>query len=516
MKPRLLVFVLVAMFVLLACNCQAINLPFRTPTPAPVPVTLPATMQPVTPALAPPIPAGAAPFNIAWDDRSLFKKRLTRFYQAIPDRLTGASIYHLALSFSDPPTMVRGLEEVRYTNQESVDLSEVDFAIYPEILGGSIQIDQVRLDGKQVSPTLSAGLMRIPLAGALKPGKSVIFHIEFGVEVPTRGGDFYYGIFGFNDGILSLAQAYPTILVYNEQGWNNQLPDLDGDPLFSDTSFYLVSIDAPASLKVVASGVEVDRQEQAGRQRVLYADGPARDFYLAASTAFVKQTEKVGEITFNSYAPAAMEQPAHSALKTAEAAIDDFSRRYAPYPYTEFNIVPIVTSAGGVEFPGMTAVAENVYNQGSYLEVVVTHEVGHQWFYNLVGNETQQQPWLDESLAQFLTCQYYLDKYGSQGQQSCESEMQADWDSIKDQKIPIGKPVSGYTSEEYVGIVYGRGPFFFDALRKQIGQAAFDSLMHDYATSFAWDIATTASFKKLAEHHCNCDLTPLFQEWVNP
>jgi aminopeptidase N len=164
----------------------------------------------------------------------------------------------------------------------------------------------------------------------------------------------------------------------------------------------------------------------------------------------------------------------------------------------------------------MTAVAENVYKQGNFLEVVVVHEVSHQWFYNMVGNETQQQPWLDESLAQFVTCQYYLDKYGTGAEQSCQDEMRANWDSIPDRNIPIGKPVSAYTSDGYVAIVYGRGPFFFLALRQQIGSTTFDSLMHDYATSFAWDIATSDGFKKLAEKHCNCDLTALFHEWVYP
>ncbi len=76
--------------------------------------------------------------------------------------------------------------------------------------------------------------------------------------------------------------------------------------------------------------------------------------------------------------------------------------------------------------------------------------------------------------------------------------------------------MSSYTSREYVAIVYGRGPFFFLALRQQIGQAAFDRLMHDYAHEFAWKIATTDSFKQLAEQHCACDLTPIFSEWVNP
>jgi hypothetical protein len=518
MKNRLWVFVILGILVL-ACNCYNISYPFGILTPSPRTPTKTTSSPDMAPAITEPsqsIPTSRAPFNIPWDDRSLFSKRVTTTYQDDLDQLSGASVYHLALNLSNPPTSISGMEEVRYTNQENASLTEVDLAIFPEILGGMIHVDHVLVDGQPVSPKFSTGLMRIPLAAALEPGSSMIIHAEFAITVPTRGGDFYYGIYGYNDGILSLAQAYPTILVYNEQGWNNQTPDLDGDPLFSDTSFYLVSIDAPADLVLVASGAEVSREVSGGRQQILYADGPARDFYLAASSDFEKFSEKAGETTYNSYAPANLAQYAKSALKTAKAAISDFSARYAPYPYTEFNIVPIVTSAGGVEFPGMTAVAENVYNGSNFLEIVVTHEVGHQWFYNLVGNDTQEQPWLDESLAEFVTWQYYLDNYGAQEAASYLEEMQGTWDMLDDQKIPIGKPVSAYTSDGYVAIVYGRGPFFFMALREKIGQPVFDKLMRDYATAFSWDIATTDSFKRLAEEHCNCNLTALFNEWVTP
>ena len=510
MSKRLLPLFLVASL-LLACN--TLIAPFTPHTPTPKPLSPGATNTPAPP---PPVSQTEAPFNIAWDDRSLFRQNLTSSAQSILEGLPGASIYHIAFSIADPPTRVRGVEDVRYTNQETVTLTEVNLAVFSEILGGNILINNVTLDDQPVTVTHQAGLMRVPLTTPLQPGDSVIIHVEFEVTVPELGGDSYYGIFGYNDGILSLAHAYPTILVYNEQGWNNQMPDLDGDPLFSDASFYLISVDAPADLVLVASGTEVDHSDAAGRQRVLYADGPARDFYLAASSSFVKQSETIGELTVNSYAPASLSQYALSALKTAETAIADFSRRYASYPYTEFDIVPIITSAGGVEFPGLTSIAKNVYNESDFLEIVVTHEVGHQWFYNLVGNATQDQPWLDESLAEFVTWQYYLDKHGTQGAQSYRDEMQYTWDTLNDENIPIGLPVSAYTSDGYVAIVYGRGPFFLLALRDQMGQETFDKFICDYTQRFEWAVATTADFKQVAEQTCACDLTELFDEWVNP
>jgi hypothetical protein len=510
------VLILVA-FLTLACVCPLSSIPglLFTPTSTAAVPGLTAS-APFAVTAPPPSSTSEAPFNIPWDDRSLFEKDLASSSRDILKGLPGASVYHLSLSLSDPPVSLAGLEEVRYTNTENTALTEVDFAVFPEILGGSIDISSLQLDRASLQPVTSAGIMRVQLPAPLPQGKSITFHIEFQVTIPQLGGDYYYGIFGYNDTILSLAHSYPTILVYDENGWNNKTPDLDGDPLFSDTSLYLVSISAPSSLVLAASGVEVQRSERDGRQLVLYADAPARDFYLAASSNFHKKSIQDGEITINSYTLPDQDGYAQSILDTAKAAVDDFSTRYAPFPYVEYDIVPIVTSAGGVEFPGIVAIAQDVYGAGNFQEVVVTHETGHQWFYNLVGNETQLQPWLDESMAEFVTWQYYLDRHGTQGAQEYEDEMKGTWDSLNDEKIPIGEPVSSYSSMGYVAIVYGRGPLFFLALRQQVGQDVFDQLIKDYVHQYSWTIATTDAFKKLAEQHCACDLSPLFNEWVNP
>ena len=358
MKRRAVLFTGLVTLGILACICTIPSLSFPTPT-VKSPVT---TIAPVVSSSPPaPVDTDAAPFNLNWEDNSPFAAALTTSYQAIPDELTGASRYHLAISLSNPPSSLSGVEEVRYTNQEDSPLEKVEFAIFAEILGGSIQVHDPMVDSQPVDAIHRAGILTVPLAMPLEPGQSVIIHLEFEVSIPTQGGGYYYGIFGYNDDILSLAHFYPTVLVYDQDGWNDTLPDLDGDPLFSDSSFYLVSVDAPADLVLVASGTEIQRSDGASRQRVLYADGPARDFYLAAAPGLVKLSETAGEVTVNSYAPNEDRASAQRALDYAIAGIQEFSQRYVSYPYTEFDVVPIVTGAGGVEFPGMTAVAKNIY-----------------------------------------------------------------------------------------------------------------------------------------------------------
>lgn len=506
MKARTALPLGVLLAALLACRLPSL--------PAPTPV-LPAAPTPVpTPLLPPTAASDGFPFDIHWDDRTLFASLLTSPHQEALAALPGASVYHIALTLSDPPTRIPGILEVRYTNQETVPLGEIVFALFPEILGGEITVGAVALDGQPAASTHETGLLRLPLSAPLQPGESVVVSLEFEVGVPAQGGGYYYGIFGYNEGILSLAHACPTILVYDQRGWNDQPPDVDGDPLFSDASFYLVSVDAPRDLRLVASGVEIGRSETADRQRVRYANGPARDFYLAAGRGLVRSSRLVGETVVNSYAPPRLGVQSRLALETAEAALRIFGERYGPYPYTEFDLVSISTSAGGVEYPGLAALALSVYPGAEFLEIVVAHEVGHQWFYNLVGNDTQGQPWLDESLVQFATWEYFSDRYGPQGEQAFRDNLAGTWYSGAE--VPIGQPVSAYTAYEYGEIVYGRGAFFFEALRDRMGRAAFDELMRAYVEAYAWEIATAEDFKALAEEHCNCDLTPVFEEWVYP
>jgi aminopeptidase N len=150
------------------------------------------------------------------------------------------------------------------------------------------------------------------------------------------------------------------------------------------------------------------------------------------------------------------------------------------------------------------------------MEATVTHEAGHQWFYNLVGNDQLDEPWLDESLTQFVTWEYFANQYGAGGANGFESSLRGRWARVDDQAIPIGMPVADYEGAAYSAIIYGRGALFFDALREEMGKEDFDAFLKDYVASNSWGIGTGENMKELAENHCGCNLTSLYEEWVNP
>jgi aminopeptidase N len=505
MRARLLLPPLV---IILAATCLQ-------PVFYPVTPSLPSTVQETTrPKLLP----DPSLISITWDDRSAFRNGLSSAQRGILEGLPGATIYHISLKLSDDMTTLVGAEELRYTNTEDIPLDRLDFHLYPNILGGEITVASLTLNGKTVTPSFEFGnsLMRIPCDQPLVPGEQVVITMLFEVRIPTRL-DTSYGILASADGVVTLAHVYPMVAVYDDGGWDEELPAEYGDIVNNDASFYIARVTAPKALTLVASGREIERKEDGSDQVVTFAAGPARDFYIGASQDYEKLSTKMGEVTINTYTAKNLQAKSRAALEEASEAIKLYDVRYGSYPYTELDIITTPTSALGIEYPGVVALSRDLFEPSASpvtLESTVAHEVGHQWFYNLVGNNQLDDPWLDESLTQFVTWQYFIDRYGADGGNGFKQALSARWDRVNDEKIPIGQAVHSYTEKQYGAIVYGRGAFFFDALRQEMGDSRFDSFIRDYVESYSWAIATTDGLRSLAEKHCECNLTPLFQEWV--
>jgi len=293
---------------------------------------------------------------------------------------------------------------------------------------------------------------------------------------------------------------------------------------YFDASFYLVRVSAPSGLTIVGSGVEVGREYSNGNQILTLAAGPARNFYLAACDNYIVTSNTVGDTKVNSFAFPERRERAEVVLRFASDALRIYSKRFGAYPYTELDIVSSPMLASGVEYPGIVAIFLRLYDPRAIvrglpslimLEGTVPHEVAHQWFYNAVGNDQVDEPWLDEAFAQYSTGLYYDEVHGGRVARDYRKGAWEDsWGRINKADIPIGLASTDYADTEYTPIIYGRGSLFLEALAKEVGQHAFDQFLCDYFESHKWRIATTGTFKQLAEKHCQCDLTALFQQWV--
>jgi hypothetical protein len=484
-----------------------------------------ASCAPITPTTIP-IPTPTDPLDRPWEDRTLFSNGLIESQRSVLNELEGASIYHIEFTIADSMYEITGHEDVQYTNTETLPLDEVQFRLFPNILGGKMDVASIRVDKQSVTPQfdLNNSLLIIPFHAALEPGQSTVISMDFTVVVP-QSVELNFGILAYFDNVLTLAHAYPMICVYDDEGWNAEIPPQAGDVTYGDSAFYLVKVNAPKGQKLVATGSEIQHDEAGETQALYVANGPARDFYLVASPAYKEVSQTFGEVTIHSYAMEGMNDGTKMALETASKAIETYSSRYSSYPYTEFDIVATPTLALGIEYPGMVAIASRIYDVSGdyngtptsiYMESTVAHEVGHQWFYGLVGDDQLDDPWLDESLTQFVTLQYYEDQYGQQGADGFRRSLEGRWERTGRADIPIGLPVADYSGGDYSAIVYGRGPLFFVALKDEMGAEKFDTFLKEYTATLSWGIATPEILQSMAEKNCACELDTLFNEWVYP
>jgi hypothetical protein len=455
---------------------------------------------------------------------SLFEPGLIAGEQGVLDNWEANTKYFIDIRISDDLARVQGSQWLRYTNTELEPLEEIYFRLFPNIMSGEMTVSALAVNGVPAEPAfeLAGSAMRVDLEEALLPGGSVEMEMDFTVGIPLEmSGN--YGLFGYFEDILVLQEFYPLIPVFDEEGWNIEIPPKHGDVVFTDPGYYIVRVSAPQPQVLVTSGVPLASGMDGTRQQLLFAAGPVRDVYIASSSEFEKASRHFEDVTVNSYASKEHLEGAGLVLEHAIAALEVYDLRFGPYPYTELDLVSTPMLARGMEYPGVIANSKELYDlDGSphglpnpvLLESVTAHEVAHQWFFNTIGSDQLDEPWLDEAMAQYATGLYYLDRYGPAAYDGFRESWLERWDRVAREDIPVGLPAADYTGKEYGAIVYGRGPLFIEQLAQAMGTENFDEFLSSYTRDFRWGIASGEDFQALAEQECGCDLSPIFEEWV--
>jgi predicted small lipoprotein YifL len=496
----------------------------QNPTPVPTSppkVDAPTPARPLAPVSPPPAPVSTPVVDL--QDLSIYQPALKPEFGADVEAVPDASRYFIQVAL-DPnqPADLIGVERVRYTNTENVPLDALYFRLYPNLpgYGGLMTVDQVILDGMPVEPTLEAGdsALRVPLDPQLVPGDLVDVTLQFRATLPTDTSAGY-GLYAYADDVYALAGFYPTIPVYDDEGWNVEVAPPYGDATFTDVAFYQVRLTVPDDLIVVTSGSTLETEENAGGTRTWVAvGGPMRDFYVAMSADYEVVSQEVDGTLVSSYYRSAQDDGGRLALRYATDALHIFDERFGPYPYTELDVVATPTNAGGIEYPGAIVIAQGLYNQeGGFFEMATAHEVAHQWWYGLVGNDQLDEPWLDEALTNYSAFLYFEK---TAGQEAADLVKQQVFEGpyrtalARHQDRAVAGPVASFNEQDYGAIVYGKGPLFFDALRTQLGDEAFFAALRAYLKAHYYGVAYPDDLITAFEETSGQQIDDLYEFWI--
>jgi hypothetical protein len=494
-----------------------------------------AVVPSTAPAASPSVPVAASSTASATATPDLFAEYAPALIpgdQGDPSLLDHPTRYDLTLSFkADGPTL-GGSEDVVYTNHESGPLNEIYFRLfanYPSqgpsssaTLPARITVGGVSVDGQPANTTLEVQntALRVPLGQPLAPNASANLHLDFNVNVPRNSKD-HYADFTANDSVTTMPSVYPLIPAYDAKGWHIELAPPYGDLVYADASLYAVTMTVPTTMTVIASGSTVGTIDNNDGTKTWHLVGaPMRDFDLNVTSQLAHVTANVGNTAINSWYDPADATAGENALDFATAAFRVYENRFGVYPYRELDVIETPTTAGGIEYPGAISISSAFYRdrrEKSIFEFDVAHEVSHQWWYGMVGDDQVNQPWVDESLAQYSSLIYEEDTHGQEAvKQILKNYFTAEYDRARNagQDAPVNQPVSAYDESDYSAIVYGKGPLFYDAIRTRMGDTLFFQFLRTYFQRYRYGVATGDDILETAQAVCNCSLQSEYDQWI--
>ncbi|HPA55112.1 MAG TPA: M1 family metallopeptidase, partial [Bacillota bacterium] len=295
-------------------------------------------------------------------------------------------------------------QQVIYVNNDDVELSELYFHIYANAFRkqetapflfddfsmaysrgfkpGYTEIEAIEFSKGQNRNALEYSLqgvgetiLRIKLPEPLKPEGSVNLRFKYKVIIPPAGERFGYG-----DANINMGNWYPVAAVFDDEGWNLDKYYSIGDPFYSDVSDYIVSIKAPEEYIIAASGSLAEERIEGGYKNWKFHGANMRDFAFVASNNFRVAEDKVGNTVVKSYYYKDHEKRGKEALDIGKRSIEVFNSAYGEYPYPTYSIVE-TEFPSGMEYPGLVYISTKYYDNDSGADIFMyttVHETAHQ------------------------------------------------------------------------------------------------------------------------------------------
>jgi hypothetical protein len=431
--------------------------------------------------------------------------------------------YSISVALSPDERRVRGHMRVTLTNRAEVAYERLYFRLYPNHpdFGGRLDVTAASVGGLPVASGTEHGdtLIWLALPQPLDPGATAVAELSFVARTPRDASARSFGAFNQEAGLWSLAGFYPVLARhFADSGWDRRPVSSRGDFAVTATALYDVTVEAPAEWHLISTGVRIDTKPGTGGGRSeRFVSGPQREFYLGATRGLDQASVLVDGVRVVSHYQPGNAAAGRRALRVAEEALRAFSARFGPYPLAELEVVQgAMTTFLGMEYPGVVLIEQNLYRRaGRGLETTVVHEVAHQWWYSLVGNDAQGEPWLDEGMASYAQVLYYeamgypdlaraeLDQFRMMYRQVRERRTDA----------PLATPPTGLRGI-YVPVIYGKGALFFHALRGEIGDEAFTRFLQGYYADGRYGEIAGPDLLRAAESACACELDGLYRDWV--
>lgn len=413
-------------------------------------------------------------------------------------------ILYATLNFANKTISVD--QTIRYYNDTGSNLSELVLVVQTNLYNKAFTLNSVSQDNTTITEyNLTGQSLSLKLPQILSAGSATTIVMNYNLSIPQKSsGD----VFGYDFNQINLVDWYPTIVPYRG-GWvlHDAMPW--GENLVYDSSDIELNIKTESDV-ILAVGASPESNGEWTRYRIY----GARTLALSASNEFLVTESSAGNVIIRSYYFAGGYKSGAEGIATyASQAINTFSQQFGAYPHQALAIVQ-TDMDDGQEYDGLIFLATDFYSQyngtaKSNLATIGVHEVAHQWWYSLVGNDSAMEPWLDEALSTYSERIFYENNY--------PSNISWWWQFRINYFDPTGyvdtNIYNGQSFRLYTNAVYFQGALFLDELRERMGYGNFSKFLKEYVTRYSYKTATANDFFSLQREIVDINISDLFNKY---
>lgn len=453
------------------------------------------------------------------------------------------SKYVIDVSVDEATHTLSGHEKFAYKNDTGVKLETLCFHLYPNAFSqtatstkavsagqferaypngfseGGIIVSNVCFNNQTCTYEIGGpdqNILIVSLPQNLGEQSSCIVDFDFVSALPNANHRFGYGEHTINCG-----NFYPILCVFEEGEWVMRGYSPNGDPFYSNLANYEVNISYPSAYTLASTGIQTISKDIIQAKSKCVASC-VRDFAFVLSKEFEVKSQKVGEVIVNYYFYD--DQNAETNLETCVQALSTFNSMVGQYPYGVLNVCKANFLQGGMEYPNLVLISDAVDVDSEYKNVIV-HEIGHQWFYGIVGNDEVSHPWLDEALTEYITALFY-DKNPAYNKTSASvigsalSSYLLYCDMYREvygeMDTSMNRSIYDYKNEaEYTYLTYVKGVLMFDSVADIVGHNKIEKCIKQYYKDNAFSNATPKNLIQSFERASGKKLSKYISSWLD-
>lgn len=461
--------------------------------------------------------------------------------------------------------------------RQKIENGDLDLHFSDSMARGFIDSLDFQLNGDKITYTYYKGHKDIAVLALPKPiksGETAKITTPFRVKIP----DASFSRLGHIEESYMITQWFPKPAVYDKNGWH-PIPYLNQGEFYSEYGSYDVSITLPENYVVGATGdlqteSEINFLETRNREtktkiaqkklvtydpetgRVLnrfppssnqfktirYTQKNIHDFAWFADKRFHVLKSSVDlprrKKTVTSWAMFTNHE-AHlwvNASTYLDSAIYYYSLWNGDYPYNQVTAVDgTIAAGGGMEYPNVTVIGRS--GSAFSLEQVIVHEVGHNWFYGILGSNERDHPWMDEGLNSLNENRYMETRYpdaslavalggggtiskiaGKFGLDKLKTKSLHEFSYLMNARRNLDQPIEhnsiDYTPMNYGGVVYSKTAIVFDYLLAYLGDSLFDHCMHTYYDEWQFKHPGPNDLREIFERETGKNLSWMFDDLI--